>query len=106
MRPNMRKLLTGAAGLLIFVAGTNNASADAQRGQVIAEQWCSACHLVSPEQVRALDGVPTFGEIARRGDVTADGLRVFLSTPHPVMPDMALTRDEIRDIVRYLNTLE
>lgn len=101
----VQKQLIGA-GLLVFLAGINHASADAQRGQVIAERWCSACHLVGADQVRALDGVATFEEIARRHDVTDDGVRAFLSSPHPVMPDMALTRDEIRDIVAYIKALE
>jgi len=86
--------------------GIGNANADPRSGQIVAERWCAACHLVGPDQLRALDGVPTFAEVARREDVTAEGLRVFLSSPHPLMPDMALTRDEIRSLVAYIKTME
>lgn len=102
----LRKLLIGAGLFIGLTAVPDAASADAQRGEIIAERWCSACHLVGPDQVRAIDGVATFEEIAQRHDVTAEGLRAFLVSPHPVMPDMALTRDEISDIVAYIESLQ
>ena len=107
----MRKLsmALGAAAIIgaaTISVGIGSASADALDGQIIAERWCAACHLVGPDQTRASDGVPTFADIAQRVDVTADGLRAFLASPHPMMPDMALTRNEIRDLVVYIKTLE
>jgi len=95
--------IVGTAMLGMGIAG---ASADVRSGQTIAERWCAACHLVGPEQTRAIDGVATFAEVARREDVTIDGLRAFLASPHPMMPDMALTRTEIRDLVEYIKALE
>jgi cytochrome c2 len=102
----MRKYPVVVGAIVALGIGTGNALADPRSGQIIAERWCASCHLVAQDQVRAIDGVPTFAEVARREDVTADGLRAFLSSPHPQMPDMALTRDEIRDLVAYIKTLE
>jgi cytochrome c len=42
--------------------------------------------------------------IARSG-MTADQLRAFLSHPHGAMPDLALTRAEIDDLIGYIATL-
>jgi cytochrome c2 len=107
MRTVCRKFRTmaivGTATLGVGIAG---ASADVRSGQTIAERWCAACHLVGPDQTRVTDGVATFAEVARREDVTIDGLRAFLASPHPMMPDMALTRREIRDLVAYIKSLE
>ena len=106
MHPGLRKLLIGAGTLILLTASVDSVSADAQLGQVIAERWCSACHLVGSDQTRAIDGVATFQEIAGRYDVTVDGLRAFLASPHPVMPDMSLTRDEINALVNYIHSLQ
>jgi mono/diheme cytochrome c family protein len=103
----MRKIsrIFGAAIVLtaLPVAG---ALADAAAGRVVAERWCAACHLVAPDQETAMDGVATFLEVAQREDVTEEGLRAFLASPHPQMPDMALTRNEIRSLVAYIESLE
>jgi hypothetical protein len=37
--------------------------------------------------------------------MTADQLRAFLSHPHGAMPDLALTRSEIDDLIGYSGTL-
>jgi hypothetical protein len=33
-------------------------------------------------------------------------LEGFLADPHPVMPDMSLTRQEIKDLVAYIGSLK
>lgn len=79
-------------------------AADITRGKTIAQRWCSACHLVAPEQTRAVADVPSFDAVAR-AKLPADSLKAFLSDPHPKMPDMSLTRSEIDDIVAYIQSL-
>jgi len=39
------------------------------------------------------------------GGTTADQLRGFLSHPHGAMPDLSLTREEVDDLIAYINTL-
>lgn len=82
------------------------AAGDAERGQDIAERWCAACHLVSPAQDRASADVPSFMSIAERSEGDLGWLRAFLADPHPRMPDMSLTRQEIQDLVAYVERLE
>jgi mono/diheme cytochrome c family protein len=90
--------------LLILLQPRCALAADVTRGKAIAQRWCSACHLVAPEQTRAVADVPSFAAVARK-KLPADSLKAFLSDPHPKMPDMNLTRSEIEDIVAYIQTL-
>jgi mono/diheme cytochrome c family protein len=79
---------------------------DAAAGREIADRWCAACHLVAPDQQQASADVPSFMEIARAVEGDFAVLEGFLIDPHPPMPDMSLTRQEIRDIIAYFGTLE
>ena len=83
------------------------AAGDAERGHEIAARWCSSCHVVDEQQTHALADVPTFREIASRhaNEKALLALQGFLADPHPVMPDMSLTRQEIRDLVAYIASL-
>src|SRR5947209_4722249 len=57
--------------ILVLVAGIglaasysiDGASADARRGQALAEEWCSSCHAVAPNAARN-PAAPAFAEIA------------------------------------------
>ena len=89
------------AALLTLVAATPVfAAADVAQGERIARRWCAACHVVSADQQRASADVPSFFDIARRR--SGPDLRAFLTDPHPRMPDMSLTREEIADLVAYI----
>jgi mono/diheme cytochrome c family protein len=78
---------------------------DAAAGREISDRWCAACHMVAPDQPQALADVPTFMEIARAAEDDFGVLEGFLVDPHPPMPDMSLTRQEIRDVIGYFATL-
>ena len=102
-----------AAGLVWLAAAgvpLSGASAqgwgDAAAGKAMAERWCAECHMVAPDQAQASADVPTFMEIARRVDGDFAVLEGFLIDPHPPMPDMSLTRQEIRDVIAYFATLK
>jgi len=75
-------------------------------GRVLAEQWCSSCHLVTPEQTHASADAPSFMPIAKRSDVELDRLASFLIDPHPKMPNFNLSRQEISDLVAYIHSLK
>jgi len=81
------------------------AGGDAARGAVIAKRWCVNCHVVSADQTTAKVDVPTFADIARRRPDDR-ALSSFLVNPHPPMPDLSLTRQEIDDVVAYIRSLE
>jgi mono/diheme cytochrome c family protein len=78
---------------------------DAERGGLLAERWCSTCHIVSDTQKQATTEAPTFQSIAQSTPETIDALAVFIMDPHPPMPDLSLTREDIRDLLSYIDSL-
>jgi mono/diheme cytochrome c family protein len=78
------------------------ARADPQNGGALAKRWCASCHIVSKDQTRGTDGVPSFASIAGRATFSGEQLAFFLLDPHPVMPNMTLTRNEARDLAAYI----
>jgi mono/diheme cytochrome c family protein len=79
---------------------------DVAAGGRLAEEVCSACHVVAPGR-EATDevGAPAFPDLANQLGVTAFSLRVFLQTPHHRMPDFRLDRDETDNVVAYILSL-
>jgi len=53
-----------------------------------------------------LADVPTFTSIARRLPNDAEVLAAFIIDPHPPMPDLGLSREDIRDVLAYIATLK
>ena len=77
-----------------------------EHGKAIAQTWCAACHLVSSSQTQVNADVPTFASIARRLPADADVLAAFISNPHPPMPNLGLSRQDIQDLLAYIATLK
>lgn len=100
-------------GFLIAAFLTSSAFAQdirggiAERGQAMAEIWCSNCHLVTDDKEQtALVDVPTFTSIARRLPDDSEVLAAFIANPHPTqMPDLSLSRNDIADLLAYIATL-
>ncbi|MFO1185717.1 MAG: cytochrome c [Bauldia sp.] len=93
-----------AATAATTAAGQTRGVAAAGRG--IAEKWCSSCHLVFEGQARANVDVPTFPTIAKRIATDADFLAAFIANPHPPMPNMGLSRQDIADVLAFIATLK
>jgi len=88
-----------------LVCAHPGAAADANKGGQLAGQWCANCHVIGKNSTGTVpQGPPSFQMIARSG-MTAGQLRAFLSHPHGAMPDLALTRAEIDDLIGYIATL-
>ncbi len=82
-------------------------AADANQGKIIAERWCSGCHVVGPEQKRApTDQAPPFASIALRPDFDEARLALLLLAPHPNMPKLPLSRFEVANLAEYIRTLK
>jgi mono/diheme cytochrome c family protein len=77
--------------------------ADPEQGEQIAKRWCAPCHLASPDQKQARADVPPFVTLAR--SKTDQQLAAFLTDPHPRMPNLHLSREEIADIVAFIRSL-
>lgn len=98
-------LRTVSISLVLAVAGGHPACADVTRGGQLAQQWCANCHVINNNPIGGVpQGPPSFPAIAHSG-MTVDQLRGFLSRPHGAMPDLALTRSEIDDLIGYIETL-
>ena len=73
-------------------------------GQKVAERWCVSCHTVSSDST-ARDIAPPFSVIARDSAYDRDRLLQVLSDPHPPMPRVHLSREELDDIIAYIGSL-
>jgi len=89
--------------MLLSIATCGLAAAqDAMRGQALAERWCANCHVTDRSGTSTVQqGPPSFSSIG----LTSDQLRTFLTHPHGAMPDFALSRNEIEDVIAYIETL-
>ena len=108
MRRDHRRLRTLGpvlAALILAMPARAPAAGDAAAGQRLAEQWCRSCHLIAPGEGRTSDGAPAFQAVAEDPATTADGLRAWLFSPHPPMPNFDLSQREIDDLTAYILSL-
>jgi mono/diheme cytochrome c family protein len=101
---DVRCILAVFLAVALCFAGTAMAPAwaDVAKGGELAQRWCTGCHLVGSRQSGPIQqGPPSFRMVAESG-VTAAQLRAFLSHPHGAMPDLALSRAEIDDLIQYI----
>ncbi len=106
----MRTLATATIlSLTILSTGaiTEELLGDPTAGRRLAENVCSACHVIAPGHPSTTDvEAPAFPDLANTPRVTALSLRVFLQTPHERMPDLHLDRDETDNVIAYILSLE
>ena len=104
----MRLLVYLACGALSCLAIDEPSYAqvppNASRGQRLASQLCATCHITGPADVMPTD-VPSFSAIAKRSGMTVDAIAGKIIVPHPAMPGVPLTADEIRDLAAYIVSL-
>ena len=105
----MKNFLLGGlaltATLFLFWIATADAKGVAANGKEIARRVCVTCHVVTPDQKNGNDQVPTFMAIAEKYANKRDFLQAFLVEPHRPMPDLALTRQEVQDLIAYIESL-
>ena len=89
---------------VVVLASAPAAAADPAQGRLLANQWCTSCHVVEPGGPGVEVG-PTFEAVADDPAVSSDRLRGWLAAPHPPMPDLNLSRLEIESIVSYIESL-
>ena len=80
------------------------AQGDPEAGRDIVRSWCTACHVVDLEGTGADAGPPLPALLAGK-QRSADQIRGWLADPHPPMPNLNLSRQEIEDILAYLESL-
>lgn len=103
-----RRLRLGAlgavAGILIAASASAAPAQQAVDGLAIARQWCASCHIVEPGG-KGSDAARPFAQVANDPDFTMDGLRAWLSDPHPPMPSLTLSNEEIDALTAYIVSL-
>lgn len=92
------------AGIATAHASLALAAGNAEAGRLLAQRWCSACHLV-PGARTASDAAPSFVSVAKTHKNDPSWVRAWLSTPHPPMEGINLTRQQIADVTAYLQSL-
>jgi cytochrome c len=76
-------------------------------GRAIAQRWCSSCHDIGAGDTRtAKDVAPTFESVSRRPKLSREHLETWIGNPHPPMPNLHLTREEIENLVDYIESLK
>jgi mono/diheme cytochrome c family protein len=81
------------------------AQGDPEAGRDIVRSWCTACHVVDLEGT-GTDAGPALPSLLAGQQRSADEIRGWLADPHPPMPNLNLSRQEIDDIIiAYLESL-
>ena len=79
---------------------------DPNKGHAVAETLCAGCHLIERQTAGAVTAdVPSFAAIANKDGQTMEAVAGRIVIPHPPMPAIALSREEIRNVVAYIMTL-
>jgi cytochrome c len=102
--PRMKSLVVALALTAWSVAPPAIAAGDPQAGKALAEVWCTSCHTVA-DKGTGRDSAPPFSAIARVQRADQGWIRAWLADPHPPMPNIGLSRQQIDDIVAYLDAL-
>jgi mono/diheme cytochrome c family protein len=80
--------------------------ADVVNGERLARALCVNCHRVAPDGAgTVLADVPGFAEVANRQGMTREAIQSYVLSPHPAMPQIQFTRDELSDISAYIMSL-
>jgi len=96
--------LCGLAAVLAVVPSHAGRAQQAVDGLAIARQWCASCHVVEPGGTGS-DAARPFEDVANDPNFTTDGLRAWLSDPHPPMPGLDLSNEEIDALSAYIVSL-
>ncbi len=96
---------------LTLLASSAQGGADAplpapEKGYALAQKLCVSCHLTGDDTGAAVPaGVPSFRGIANKPGQTGQHILDVLLKPHPPMPDIQLSREEMLNILAYLELL-
>jgi cytochrome c len=88
----------GCAPIALAAAG------NAEAGRQFVTRSCSSCHATEAAKT-ATDNAPPFSVVAKTNKDNPAWIRGWLMAPHPPMPNISLSRQQIDDIVAYLSTL-
>lgn len=97
-------LIAFVAAVTIAMGSTVYAEGTASAGRQLAQRWCSSCHQIEPN-APASDAAPPFASLGVQRGTDPGWIRAWLADPHPPMQGINLSRQQIDDIVAYLQSL-
>ncbi len=108
MRHSLYYVILGA---VIAVSDHSSAAAqnfgDADKGHRFAREVCASCHSIEKGALHSVEPfAPTFETIAKTPGMNERALSIFMRTPHPTMPNLVLSDDEIADVFAYITSLK
>jgi len=94
---------------LAFVAAMSQAQAaapvgNANAGRDLVTRSCTSCHAANGT-TRTADGAPPLSYIVRDHKERPEWMKGWLMDPHDPMPNIMLSRQQIADILAYLDSL-
>jgi len=96
-----------SAFLAVSAVLAQSVSGDAIEGGRFAREVCATCHEVERGRYGvSIEGAPAFQDVADDPAATSIALRVFLQSPHEVMPDFILSDTETDDVIAYILSLK
>jgi mono/diheme cytochrome c family protein len=105
MDVNFRGSLVVLVGV-ISLATSSSAAAQgrAEAGKLLAQRWCANCHQIEPSAT-AGDTAPPFASLGVQNGKDPGWVRAWLFNPHPPMQGINLSRQQVDDIVAYMQSL-
>ncbi len=78
------------------------------RGEALARTMCAECHAIGKAGESPHSSAPPFRTLERRLDLDSflDRLRQGLMSSHSDMPTFRFTRDDARDLIAYLRSIQ
>ena len=77
---------------------------NADAGRQLVTRSCTSCHAMNASATAA-DSAPPLSYIAKDNKLRPAWIRGWLMDPHPPMPGIMLSRQQVNDIIAYLNSL-
>jgi cytochrome c len=95
------------AAFLIWACATEAQEPTIQRGRAFAQANCARCHAIGRSGESPLPKAPPFRNLHERYPVEdlEESLAEGIRTGHPAMPEFALDKHQIRDLISYLKSL-
>ncbi len=100
-------LLNDALGAKPSTPAIKAAVGDAAAGRAIVEAMCTVCHVTDTRGVKgpSLTTAPDFVAVANTSRMSQTVLKSFLTGPHPTMPNLKLSPDQMREVSAYIMSL-
>ena len=97
-------LALGAACIAAAPVYAAPAAGNANAGRELVMKSCISCHAPDATTL-ATDGAPPLSFITKDNKERPAWIRGWLMDPHPPMPSIMLSRQQVNDIIAYLDSL-